>query len=71
MKYKYIFYKKNKGDKIWWVDFDTDEVICMLLFSFDKKRVFNYFGDYPDKLTPEQKAIFDKENAELIELVRR
>lgn len=35
------------------------------LFSFDQKRVFNMFADYPQKLTPEQKDIFDRENPQL------
>lgn len=56
----YQFYKENKNDKIWWVDV-TDRV-GMWLFSFDKKKVFNLFRDYPHKLTAEQKAAFDKEN---------
>ena len=34
----------------------------MKTFSFDKETVFNLMTDYPDKLTPEQKTIFDKEN---------
>lgn len=32
------------------------------LVSFDRKTVFNIFSDYPWKFTPEQKALFDKEN---------
>ncbi len=53
------FYKQNKGDKIWWID---SENRGEWLFSFDKKNTFNMFSDYPWKLTPEQKEIFDKEN---------
>ena len=30
--------------------------------SVDRKTVFNLMTDYPEKLTPEQKEIFDKEN---------
>ena len=30
------------------------------LFSFDKKTIYNFWEDY-DKLTAEQKAIFDEE----------
>lgn len=55
------FYKNNPSDVIWWVD-NGDEVKGEWLFSFDKKKVFNMFADYPYKLTVEQKAIFDKEN---------
>lgn len=54
------FYKNNKNDKIWWVN-DLDSV-GEFLFSFDKKKIFNMFRDYPHELTPDQKATFDKEN---------
>lgn len=52
--------KHNEYDIIWWlVDLTkTGE----WNFSFDKKQVFNMFSDYPDKLTTEQKKIFDEEN---------
>lgn len=54
------FYKNNPTDQIWWVDnYDT---IGEFLFSFDKKVIFNLFADYPYKLTPQQKELFDKEN---------
>ena len=54
------FYKENKNDVIWWVDnFDAKGE---WLFSFDKKRVYNMFRDYPHELTKEEKEIFDKEN---------
>lgn len=53
------FYKQNEGDTIWWVHTD---VKGDWLFSFDRKTIFNMFQDYPYKLTPEQKAIFDREN---------
>ena len=54
------FYKGKAKDKIWWVD--TSDHVGLFLFSFDKKKVFNLFQDYPHELTPEQKEIFDKEN---------
>ncbi|WP_195547834.1 hypothetical protein [Holdemania sp. 1001095H_141210_F2] len=54
------FYKNNPNDKIWWMD--NPEQKGVWLFSFDKERVFNMFADYPDKLTKEEKEIFDKEN---------
>ena len=54
------FYKNNPDDLIWWVN--NPETKGEWLFSFDKKTVFNMFRDYPEKLTPEQKAIFDEEN---------
>lgn len=55
------FYKNNPTDVIWWVD-NGDKVKGEWMFSFDKKKVFNMFADYPHKLTPEQKTIFDAEN---------
>ena len=54
------FYKNNPDDKIWWLE--DPEQIGVWLFSFDKKKIFNMFEDYPFKLSKEEKAIFDKEN---------
>jgi hypothetical protein len=54
------FYKNNPSDVIWWVE--NSDTIGEWLFSFDKETIFNMFADYPDKLTSEQKEIFDKEN---------
>lgn len=55
------FYKLNETDTIWWGK--RAGIIGEKLFSFDQKTVYNLFaGDYPDKLTKEQKEIFDKEN---------
>lgn len=53
-------YKNRRGDKIWWVD--TSDREGEFVFTFDKVTYFNLFRDYPHALTPEQKAIFDKEN---------
>ena len=53
------FYKKKDSDKIWWV-YDTEKKFPR--FSFDKETVFYYYRDYPHKLTPEQKELFDREN---------
>ena len=57
---EYDFYKNKKSDKVYWVD--NYDMVGQHLFSFDKKTIFNLFADYPHKLTPEQRAIFDKEN---------
>lgn len=54
------FYKNNKTDRIWWVD--TTDHKGVFEFSFDRKKIFNMFEDYPDAMTPEEVAIFDKEN---------
>lgn len=55
-----VWEKNNKGDKIWWKD--DVEIKGEWIFSFDRKREFNMFRDYPHELTPEQKKTFDKEN---------
>jgi hypothetical protein len=54
------WYKNNKTDKIWWKD--MPDTVGVWIFSFDKETEFNMFADYPYKLTPEQKEIFDAEN---------
>jgi hypothetical protein len=54
------YFKHNPTDAILWVD--TSDRDGEFIFTFDKKTFFNLFSDYPDKLTPEQKKIFDKEN---------
>lgn len=54
------FYKENENDKVWWIT-DTDTV-GDYLFSFDKKKIYNLFRDYPHELTKTEKEIFDKEN---------
>lgn len=54
-------FKNNPADKIWWVD-NADDVKGEWVFTFDKKKFFNMFRDYPHNLSLEQKTIFDREN---------
>ena len=54
------WYKKNESDNIWWLD--NRDRIGEHIFSFNKRKKFNLFADYPYKLTKEQKEIFDREN---------
>ena len=61
MANKVIFYKKNLKDKIWWVD-NGGDVKGEMVFSFDKKKLYNLFKDYPQNLSKEEKEIFDSEN---------
>ncbi|MDY4525258.1 MULTISPECIES: hypothetical protein [Treponema] len=60
------FYKNDEKDQIWMVD--TLGSKGEFLFSFDKKSIFNFFTDYPDKLSDEQIEIFKKEQPMLAEL---
>lgn len=52
--------KNNPNDKVWWLDNPYDKGTWV--FSFNKKDKFYLYRDYPQKLTKEQKEIFDKEN---------
>lgn len=54
----YILYNKDKG----FIDGNVDVMIGELLFSFDKKKIYNLWKDYPYNFTKEEKEIFDKEN---------
>ena len=60
------FYKDDEKDQIWRVD--TLGSKGEFQFSFDKKTIFNFFSDYPDKLSCEQIEIFKKEQPMLAEL---
>lgn len=55
-----VFYKNNPKDSIYWID--NIENKGEFLFSFDKKKIYNLFEDYPHNLTATEKQIFDKEN---------
>ena len=59
-------YKESAKAQIWWVE--TPDREGEILFTFDKKTVFNFWQDYPEKLTAEQIRIFKKENPALAEL---
>ena len=55
-----IFEKESDDKMIYWVDPEDDREDT-ILFSFDGKTVFNFWQDYPEKLSPEQIRIFKKE----------
>ena len=57
---EYEFYR-NDGDKIWNVD-DESPLVGRFEFTFDKKKIYSFWEDYPQNLTKEEKEIFDKEN---------
>ena len=60
MKNSELWYKQEETDIIWWED--TPDRVGEFLFSFDKKKTYNLFADYPHNLSKEEKEIFDKEN---------
>ena len=53
------WYKENPDNQIWWLN--TDEVGTMA-FSFDRKKTYYLFQDYPYKLTSKELEIFNAEN---------
>lgn len=61
MKDSELWYKQEETDIIWWQD--TPDRVGEFLFSFDKKKTYNLFADYPHNLSKEEKEIFDKENS--------
>jgi len=58
MSEEYEFYRKDDSSKVWWAmvrDKKGD-----FIFSFDRKKTYNLFQDYPYKLSEEEKRIFDQ-----------
>lgn len=58
---KYVFFKNAPSDKVWWVE-EYPESSMQHIFTFDKKKLYYLFKDYPNALTKQEKDIFDKEN---------
>lgn len=56
------WYKNDESDNVWWKD--MSDRVGVWIFSFDKKKEYNLFADYPHNLTAEEKEIFDRENPE-------
>jgi hypothetical protein len=52
------FYKDDEKCRIWWV---LSDHIGEWLFSFDKKKIYNMYQDYPDNMTAEEVKIFDED----------
>ena len=60
-----VFFKKKDSDKIWWTR--NPEMLVSVRFTFDKKKLYDPFKDYPYNLTEEEIKIFDEENPEMAE----
>lgn len=59
-RYEYTdFYTDKPGGRVFWID--KIDTIGEFMFSFDKQKIYHLFRDYPNALTPEEKAIFDSE----------
>ena len=68
MASKCSYYKENESDQVWWLDIPGD--IGTIVFSFDKKKKYYLFCDYPDKLTVEQWMIFNAENPHWVDFFK-
>lgn len=54
------FYKHYRSSKIWYIS--DIELIGSHYFSYDKEIVYNFWSDYPDKLTDDQIRQFKVDN---------
>ena len=54
------FYKETEESKVWWID--KLDVKGENLFSFDQKKIYNLFADYPHNMTEEEVEIFNQDN---------
>lgn len=55
------FVKEDAKSKMWDVIPEEDEDGAMYI-SFDCKKIYNLYNDYPDNMTEEEIEIFEKEN---------
>lgn len=55
------WYKNEETDSIWWLD-NGDAVKGVFVFSFDKRKQYNLFRDYPHNMSAEEVEVFDREN---------
>lgn len=70
------FYHQNDGDSVWWTMHGKinngvfEPIHGEHLFSFDKKKVYNLFSDYPHALSKEELEVFNKENPFWVEFFK-
>lgn len=59
------YYKKRPEDEVYWVHMYGEDGLVEFgprYISFDKKKIYNLWKDYPHNLTAEEKEIFDNEH---------
>ena len=54
------WFKNDAKSRIWWLD-NSDEKTGVFIFSFDRKKEYNLFSDYPYKLSEKEKKIFKED----------
>ena len=54
-----IFIKNKKNNKIWWTS--KIDTFGELNISFNRKKIYNLFEDYPYNMTKEEVEIFKEE----------
>lgn len=53
------FYKDSESAKVWWTS--KIDAVGELNISFDRKKIYNLFEDYPYNMTTEEVKIFEEE----------
>ena len=55
------FYKHKISQRVWNVDL-AEQITGPVLFTFDRKKIYNWWSDYPQKLKPKEIEIFEEDN---------
>ncbi len=66
---KMTFYKISETDKIWWVGDLCHDVILYGKdwITFDRKKIYNLWTDYPHNMTPDEVELFNREHPQRAE----
>lgn len=54
-----VFYREGTDKRVWWKH--NDDTKGVHEFSFDRKKIYNLFHDYPWELSAEEQNIFDQD----------
>ena len=58
---EYRFWKEIPEGKVWNVDRKKNKEVGPIEITFDQKKIYDLWADYPDNMTKEEVEIFDKE----------